>query len=273
MTFIEDVISIVLPQFNHWLIWIAFLLALGIVVFLYIYQYHKNPKKEFSYSHIGIPLANIISLYIFTKMLEGIIYQESIIKIDQWFNANIGAIYSPGLTKIAVILTGFGSITVISIMCVAALGVLLFLKRWRYALLSAFSVLGALALEIIIKTIVHRPRPLNSLVDVYHDMFPGSFPSGHAIMAIVFASLLIYSFKDDVKNFLIRNVLIVISFSFFVLVGISRIYLNAHWFSDVLGGLSLGLAWFMTVVLIERSITGLRTAIKVETKKAKPLIA
>ena len=137
----------------------------------------------------------------------------------------------------------------------------------RYALLSIAAILGALVLPAGIKALVRRARPENLIETSF------SFPSGHAILAIVFVSLLIYSFKDDFKNKIIRYVLIIVSLSFFISVGISRIILQVHWFSDVVAGIFLGLFWFMLVVLVERSIPGVVPAIKVETKEAKPIVS
>ena len=258
MSSTSDIINIFLPVLSHWIIWLIFFVVVIVVLLLYYYQFKKT-KTKFSSYHVGIPIANIISLYIFTKMLEGIIYQGSILKVDAWFNK---IIYLPWITKIASFITNFGSGLLITILFMVILGALVLRKRWRYALLSTVALLGATVLNMYIKTLVHRIRPENLIETGF------SFPSGHAITAIVFVSLLIYSFKDDFKNKIIKYILIILSVSFFVAVGISRIILHVHWFSDVVGGISLGLFWFMLVVLIERSITGLIPAVKKETKEA-----
>jgi membrane-associated phospholipid phosphatase len=70
-----------------------------------------------------------------------------------------------------------------------------------------------------------------------------------------------------------KYILITVASAFFVTVALTRIYLNAHWFSDVMAGMSLGLSWFMCVVLVERSITGLIPAVRRETKAAEPIKA
>jgi undecaprenyl-diphosphatase len=143
---------------------------------------------------------------------------------------------------------------------------LLLRKRWRYAVISTVAILGSVALQLGFKALTHRARPENLIETGY------SFPSGHAITAIVFVSLLIYSFRDDFKNKKIRYVLITLASSFFLLVAISRIILHVHWFSDVLAGISLGVFWFVFLVLVERAITGLIPAVKRETKAAEPII-
>jgi membrane-associated phospholipid phosphatase len=43
------------------------------------------------------------------------------------------------------------------------------------------------------------------------------------------------------------------------LVGLSRIYLGAHWLTDVLGGFALGAAWLFALLTITRTIDGLHT--------------
>jgi undecaprenyl-diphosphatase len=148
-----------------------------------------------------------------------------------------------------------------------ALSVLLYKKRWRYAIISTIALLGAVILQFVIKDLVKRVRPENLIETNF------SFPSGHAITAIVFVSLLIYSFKDDFKNKITKYVLIVLFSIFFVAVGLSRIIIHVHWFSDVMAGMSLGLFWFMLLVLIEKAIPGVVPAVKKETKEAKPIVA
>src|SRR3989344_2062393 len=260
MLSIKELGEVFLPALSHSVVWIIFLLIVFIVLVLYAYPYIKKSGKEFRGRHKGILVANIISLYIFTKMFEGVIYQMSILKVDAWFN---GIVYSSWLTNAALFITAFGDAIAIALLFALALAVLLFRKRWRYALLSTIVILGALALRIIIKAFVSRVRPENLIETGF------SFPSGHAIMAVAFVSLLIYSFKDDFKNGVMKYMLMALSLAFFIAVGISRIILHVHWFSDVVAGISLGLFWFTCVVLVERSIAGLIQAIRRETKKAE----
>ncbi len=263
MLSIYDLGNILLPVISHWMLWLSFLIFVVGILFLYSYPYVRKPKKEFRRRHVSVPVAGVISLYIFTKMLEGVIYQGAILKFDNWFN---NFTYSSGMTKLALVITNFGSIVTITFFFILAAIILILKKRWRYALLSTIAILGGLLLQISIKTLVHRVRPENMIENSF------SFPSGHSITAIVFVSLLIYSFKDDFKNRNVRYVLISTASVFFISVGISRIILHVHWFSDVIAGMSLGLSWFMLLVLIERAIPGVAQAVKVETKEAKPIV-
>ena len=267
MLSVNDTKDILLPTLSHWTIWITFLVLALVVLFLYAYPYIKKPRKEFHGYLVGIPIVSVSSLYIFTKLLEGVIYEGSILKIDAWFSEAVLALSYPWLTKIASFITVFAGTIGISIILAITLGILTFKKRWRFAILSLVAILGATILQLVIKSLVHRQRPENLIETSF------SFPSGHAITAIVYVSLLIYSFKDDIKNAAVKYVLITLASVFFIAVAISRIILHVHWFSDVLAGMSLGLFWFMFVVLVERSIRGLAPAIKQETKEAKPILS
>lgn len=260
---IGDIINIFLPVLSHWIVWIIFLVVVVLVLLLYAFPYIKKSRKEFHYQHVSIPIVCLVSLYIFTKMLEGYIYSGSILIVDAAVNS---IIYSPLLTSIASFITNFGGSTLITIFFIIILGALSLRKRWRYALLSTIALLGATILQVVIKSLTHRVRPPNLIETGF------SFPSGHAITAIVFVSLLIYSFKDDLKNLVARYVLIIVASALFLAVGISRLVLHVHWFSDVLAGMSLGLFWFMLVVLVERSIPSVVPAIKAETKEAAPIV-
>jgi membrane-associated phospholipid phosphatase len=260
----NDVMNIFLPTLGHWVIWLSFFVATVFIALLYAYPYiFRRPKSEYLHKHLSIPIICIVSLYVFTKMLEEVIYHGPILKIDAWFN---GFTYSSLITQIAFFITNFGGTVMITVLFAITIGVLILKKRWRYALISTAALLGALVLQLVIKSLTQRVRPENLIETNF------SFPSGHTIMAIVFVSLLIYSFKDDFKNKVIKYVLISAFSLFFVSIGISRIIIHVHWFSDVVAGLSLGLAWFMLLVLIERSITGLVPAVKRETQKAKAIV-
>ena len=265
----SELVNIFLPSLSHWVLWLSFLVVIAGVLFLYAYPYIKKPRKEFRYQHIGIPVVNVVSFYIFTKLFEGVLYHGSILKVDEWFSEFVLSLRSSSLINLASFITNFGGSWVIYVLLIVTIGVLLLKKRWRFAILSTIAILGATILQLVIKNLVHRARPENLLETTY------SFPSGHAITAIVYVSLLIYSFKDDFKNKTVKYMLITLASAFFIAVGISRIVLHVHWFSDVLAGMALGLFWFMLVVLVERSITGLVPAVKVETKKAasKPFIS
>ena len=119
-------------------------------------------------------------------------------------------------------------------------------SQWRivYSLLTAEV---AMAANMLLKHYIHRPRPDTLYVS---DMFfkTSSFPSGHAFGAMVICGLLGYlAIKYLPAPW---NLLVPIGLSVFILaVGISRVYLGAHFPTDVLAGWILGLVIVVLIVI------------------------
>jgi membrane protein DedA with SNARE-associated domain/membrane-associated PAP2 superfamily phosphatase len=109
----------------------------------------------------------------------------------------------------------------------------------------AVTVVGAIALYDIAKAAVDRPRPP---MTIWIGHFSGSaFPSGHATQTAAFYGMLVLilaSGRSTRTRVLLWSVGAVIA----LLVGASRIYLGAHWLSDVLAGYALGVTWLAVVI-------------------------
>jgi membrane-associated phospholipid phosphatase len=111
--------------------------------------------------------------------------------------------------------------------------ILLIKRRWRQ--LSAF-VLTWVAAEVlltVLKAAFQRERPPGSLVSITGY----SFPSGHAVAGAATAVALVLAFLPPGRT-RGRWELIALAFSF--VMALSRVYLSAHWFSDVVAGVLLG---------------------------------
>ena len=95
-------------------------------------------------------------------------------------------------------------------------------------------IIGAVLLKVL-KITISRIRP-NGNFDYQ------SFPSGHVTMTTILSIIFYFSIIKDLKNILIKNTLKVIAIALPILVAISRLALNHHWFTDVIGGFLLGTA-------------------------------
>jgi membrane-associated phospholipid phosphatase len=137
------------------------------------------------------------------------------------------------LTLLARFLNLLGSGLVTIPLRIAVTAWLLILKRWRA--LATWVITWAAA-ELILagaKTFFHRGRPPSPLVDVVGF----SFPSGHAVAgaATAVALVLVLLPPGPARR---RWELAAIVFAF--VMALSRVYLQAHWFSDVVAGVLLG---------------------------------
>jgi undecaprenyl-diphosphatase len=104
-----------------------------------------------------------------------------------------------------------------------------------------------------LKYVINRPRPSPDQVMVLVNETNNGFPSGHAFIALLILGFLAYILLKKLKSSIIKIVSLIILVFLILLVGISRIYLGAHWPSDVLGGyLSGGLLLAIFIYVYEK---------------------
>jgi membrane-associated phospholipid phosphatase len=156
------------------------------------------------------------------------------------------------LTNVLRVVTWLGSLAVI--IPVAVLAAFCFLLRWRRwgpVALLATAIAGAVGLYNLLKHLVGRPRPPPA---IWIGHFSGaSFPSGHAAQSVAcYATLALIvgaGRPARVKISLWAGAALVV-----LIVGFSRIYLAAHWLTDVLGGYALGAAWVAVVIAVTLAV-------------------
>ena len=128
-----------------------------------------------------------------------------------------------------------------SAVTIGATALLFFIFKLRKEAL--FTLLTALSglVSSLVKLLINRPRPAKDLVRIIEITREQSFPSGHTLFYTVFFGFLII-IMGNLKsvNYYFRISIIVLSSAMILLIPFSRIYLGAHWFTDVLGGALLG---------------------------------
>lgn len=118
------------------------------------------------------------------------------------------------------------------------------------ALILWFATIGSAIDAHILKALVHRPRPIISIIE--NSSF--SFPSAHATLAAACYGFIIYLAAMHAKNKRLRKVIIIGGSIAVALIAISRLYLGAHYLSDVVAGLLLGGAWLAICIYIFKII-------------------
>lgn len=108
---------------------------------------------------------------------------------------------------------------------------------WRrcrqLAVLFGIALVVAVGLEVVLKALVDRPRPVPDAG------FGPSFPSGHVIAAAALWGLVPTALHVRTGKRWVWGLSLAVAVAIVVGVGLSRIYLSAHWPSDVLGALLL----------------------------------
>jgi len=107
-----------------------------------------------------------------------------------------------------------------------------------------FSAGGGAALNALLKLLIARPRPSSDLVTVFRRVGGRSFPSGHVTFYVCYFGFLFFlAYAHLPRGSLIRRAALILTATPIALVGLSRIYLGAHWPSDTIGAYLMSGLW------------------------------
>lgn len=159
------------------------------------------------------------------------------IQLSSWLHIH----QAPQLTRMLWLITSLHS--TIGVTCIAvAVGIYLLWRRQPYWLVAlVLSVFGGMGLNKFLKFVFHRARP--HFDDPILALTSYSFPSGHTMMATVLYGVLAALGVSQTQRQLWRVLIITVAGCLILLVAFSRIYLGAHYLSDVLAAMAEGLAW------------------------------
>lgn len=185
--------------------------------------------------------------WLFLGVIEDVINVDPLVRVDQALYHLLQSLRNPVTDELMTGLSELGDAVVVS--TVVILGAVWFAARQLWSVLGywlAAAVFGLLAVMVFKFTLqVPRPIPLYTGVDAF------SFPSGHATLGMVvygFAAVLsAEGLPPRWRVFPYIAAALLISG-----IALSRLYLGAHWLSDVAGGLALGLAWIALLTIARK---------------------
>jgi membrane-associated phospholipid phosphatase len=156
-----------------------------------------------------------------------------------WFTPLMRWVSFPGFSPQVYVLT-------------AAVALALFGLGLRWEALCALLAAGASGAGVVFKLLVHRPRPSADLVSVIEQLDSFSFPSGHVLYYTAFVGFLLFLAYSLLRPSWRRALLMVALAGPVLSIGLSRIELGQHWFSDVAGAYLLGSVWLMLTIQVYR---------------------
>jgi len=141
-----------------------------------------------------------------------------------------------------------------TIIALAVVAGLFLLGQRRGALFAAVAILLT-RIDGPLKAFAHRARPSATLdgILVRGSVGGGSFPSGHVLTYTVIGGFLVYMAYTHIERPHVRHLVTGALLLLIALVGPSRIYLGAHWLTDVLGSYLLGSALLVGLLLVYRA--------------------
>ncbi len=188
-------------------------------------------------------LKNCLIAIVLLSILLGLLFTGIINDFDSYFASLI--YHNSVLTKIFKTITFFGSTIGIIIIC---LSLLIWIRDYKKLIWLYSCLIVSTLVNNIVKVIVARPRPLLEHL-VQENTY--SFPSGHAMATCTLYGGIIYLIwqsKISKKAKIIDTILLL---SLVLIIGFSRLYLNVHHLSDVLGGFLFSIIILDIAILID----------------------
>lgn len=179
------------------------------------------------------------ALAAFLGLVLAVLVSPAFVAVDQSASELLRRVSFPGLEPFLSAVTHTGDFVVVFVATLVAVAVLVVRgSRTEAVLVGATMAIGT-GLGAIAKEIVERARPgleyaRITLPDSY------SFPSGHALATFLFCALIAFLVSLEARTLRTRAWTFAACIAVPLLVALSRVYLGAHWFGDVIASWVLG---------------------------------
>ncbi|HUW79818.1 MAG TPA: phosphatase PAP2 family protein [Acidocella sp.] len=197
-----------------------------------------DPERTEGPGLVVLGLALIGGLWLFLGVVQDVIAGDPLVRADRAVFHLLQSLRVPVVDQAMVAVTELGDAGVVIPVTLAVLAWLAWQRAWRAAFYAAASVAGASAFALLLKVTLHQSRP-GALYDGWNAY---SFPSSHATASTALFGFLVVLLCREVSARASVAVTLA-AVSLVSAIAFSRLYLGAHWLSDVLAGLAFGTAW------------------------------
>ena len=195
-------------------------------------------------------LATGLALWAFLGVIDSVTEQDDLFRFDAGAHQAVYAFVGPGRQGLMRGVTFLGNNATLIVLVVLVTAALLAVRRWTLALRVAFaSGVGGLVV-LGLKAFFHRARPLDKIIPANGY----SLPSGHAFGSTVFYGMLVYLVWRLTERAWARALATVAGVLLIGAIGLSRVYLNVHYLTDVVAGWASGAAWLVAVLLVVHAV-------------------
>ncbi len=179
-------------------------------------------------------------LLIMFILLAVFIYQHPALQLDIYISKLVQAHTSPALDATMLAISWFGNMPC-SVITALTASLLFYLFRYKRETLFVILTMLSGAVSSAVKAVINRPRPQHPFIRVIVKNMQPSFPSGHVMYYVILFGFIAFLMRRLVKiPKLISGTIFYLCIALVFTISISRIYLGAHWFTDVVGAYLLG---------------------------------
>ena len=205
-------------------------------------------RGEYLGLHLTVGLViSIGALWLFSGITEDVIHHDPLTLFDVTLLNWVHVRTTPAGYAIAGEISLLGSPVTLTML---ALGVgLVLAARREWILLAGWlaAFAGGGLLDVVLKLVIRRPRPPYAAAFLPH--FSWSFPSGHALASLIGYGMLAYVLTLLWIHRRGAQIAVALCAAVLILaIGLSRLYLGVHYFSDVVGGYTAGVLWLSACI-------------------------
>lgn len=196
-------------------------------------------------------LAAVGCLWLFGKIAEDFITQDPLVRFDQIVADTLYYLATPTLTTFFLVVSAAGSVEALASLGLVVTMIYALQRRWLHVGTWLAALAGGVVLSRLLKPLFARSRP--SFADPLVVESTYSFPSTHALLSLIAYGVLAYFIVLALRTWRAKTLVICVAALLVLLIGLSRMYLGAHYFSDVVAGYAAGSVWLSVL------ITGMET--------------
>jgi undecaprenyl-diphosphatase len=191
-------------------------------------------------------LLSLAALWVFAGIAEDVIHHDPITQFDLEVAHALHSYNSSAVLSIATTLTLAGSPVVIVPLALVVGAILIQRRQWIFLWGWLTALAGGAALDTALKMLFRRPRPVWE--DPWAVAHGWSFPSGHAMGSLVAYGMIAYLAVGTRREWSLKIAVIGGLSLLILLIGLTRLYLGVHYFSDVIGGYAAGAVWLASCI-------------------------
>jgi membrane-associated phospholipid phosphatase len=188
----------------------------------------------------------VIAAWIFGAIAEDVVNGDPLTVVDRCLANWLHAHATPAVTRAMLVASELAGPRIAVGLTLATALVLLVMRGWLWLLALVLVVPGGWLLDPLLKIAYRRARPTFEIPLLVLTDY--GFPSGHTMMATLLYGFLGFFLVTRVRSWRWRGLVISVAGALVIFVGFSRIYLGAHYLSDVLAAVAAGVAWLVLCV-------------------------
>ncbi len=217
--------------------------------------FYRSLKKRLKKTDTVIALAFMLIIAIILSFAAGK-FTILLLPVDLISYFELQDEASPFFNILMSFVSALGEFGIAMSLTIIIASIFAFRKQWLESVFVVIAAISSTMLTFSLKYIIQRPRPIpvnaNALGLVQKiDQF--SYPSGHVLFFFVFFGFLAYLAWIYLTG-LFRIMVISLSAGLIILIGPSRVFLGAHWASDIAGSYLVGALWLFILILAHQWI-------------------